>query len=116
MSAYHPARHLAAADWHTPLWYLPEPPDGSDPPVPLDAKVAGWRAAVERGRSREPAGRALTTHTAVLSHERATVIAALLRELSKRMRPGFTAGPIESAGELSALAEELAADLRRRAG
>lgn len=116
MSAeYHPGRHLAAANWDNLFGNDPEPPDGSDPPVPLDARVESWRAAIDEGRAVEPAGRKMV-EAAVLSHERATVIAALLRELSKRMRPGFAAGPIDSSGEISALAEELAADLWKRAG
>lgn len=115
MTEYDPSRHLAAASWNNPIWYLPEPADGSDPPVPLDANVASWRAAIETGRAVEPTGAGLV-EAAVLSHERATVIAELLRELSKRMRAGFSAGPIDSTGEISALAEELAGDLWRRAG
>ncbi len=116
MSAFDPARHLASADWNHPMWYLPEPADGSDPPVTLDRNVPDWRSAVAAGRAKERSRGGLTRSTALLSHERAVVIAALLRELSKRTRPGFTAGPITSTGEISALAEQLAADLRKQAG
>ena len=108
------SRHLASAAWNNPMWYLPEPPDGSDPPVPLDADVERWRAEIEAGRAHEPSVR-VSRSTAVLSHERATVIAALLRELSKRTRPGFSCDPIVSTGAISALAEELADDLWNRA-
>jgi hypothetical protein len=108
-----PARHLLAERWNKSLWYRAEPPAGSDPPVPIDAHVAEWRAAIEAGRELEPHP-SERRHTIVLSHQRVEVICNLLRELSKRTRPGVAVGPVQSDGSISQLAIDLAEDLRNR--
>jgi hypothetical protein len=45
----------------------------------------------------------------------ASVLAALVEELSKRLEPGLAVGPIEPDGSISRLAKELADDLFHRA-
>lgn len=98
--AVDPARYLLAERWSRQLWYMSEPASiGSDPPVPLDANVEEWRNRLEEGRSQGRGG--------ISSHEWVEVVAALLRELSTRVRPGLAVGPIVSDGSLQEFVLEL---------
>ncbi|QDY10447.1 hypothetical protein FJK98_27620 [Micromonospora sp. HM134] len=82
--------------------------------VGLDEKAAQWRATVDAGRgTEERLGRAAPGLVS-MSSARGLVVASMLRELAARVRPGFSCGPVRSDGSLSALARELADDLRRR--
>lgn len=111
--AVDPARYLLAERWNNQLWYDAEPTSvGSEPPVPLDAHVARWRQEIAAEAVNEP--NPDRTTAVVISQARAQVLAALLRELSTRLRPGLAVGPIQSDGSLSALTEELYFSLLER--
>lgn len=92
-------------------------PDGRNEavPIPLDVAAAEMRAAVEAGRAAESSVGRISDGVVVIAPGRAWVIAALVEELSKRLEPARTVGPIQSDGSLSRLAKELADDLARRA-
>jgi hypothetical protein len=111
--AVDPARYLLAERWNNQLWYAAEPPSvGSEPPVPLDTHVDRWRREIAEQADREP--NPDRVDAMVISQARAAVLAAVLRELSTRVRPGLAAGPIQSDGSLSDLLDELSSDLLGR--
>jgi hypothetical protein len=112
--AVDPSRYLLAEDWNKRLlWLDPEPPHvGSNPPVPLDAHVAEWRAEIEAQVGVEPD--ISRVDAVVISQARTRALVALMRELSTRLRPGLAVPPVVSDGSLSAFALELAEDLLRR--
>jgi hypothetical protein len=118
-----PARHLMAQRWNQTFGlYGDEPEDGSDPPVPIDAHVPAWRAAIRSGpvnpsrwTSPDPAGEYRSVTGVVLPHAHVRVVCDLLHELAKRLRPGLAVGPIESDGSLNELATELAGMIRAAA-
>ena len=97
--------------------YRREPDDTTTVrPIPLDNAAAEWRAAVESASVTEPSATNQPPNgVVVISPGRAWVIAGLVDELSRRLRPGLSVGPIQSDGSLSRLAKELADDLNRRA-
>lgn len=105
-----PSRHLLSARRHPRPW--PQPPSDTGPLVRLDEPITRWRAEIDAGSSVEPSPERVDA--VVVSHARAVVIAALLRELAARLRPGSPVGPVQSDGALSALAEELQEDLSAR--
>jgi hypothetical protein len=93
-------------------------PDGTETvrPIPLDEAAAEWRAAVESSRAKEPpVNNQPPNGVVVISPGRASVIAALVAELAKRLEPGLAVGPVQSDGSISRLAKELADDLVHRA-
>jgi hypothetical protein len=111
--AVDPARYLLAERWNNQLWYAAEPASvGSEPPVPLDAHVPQWRQQIADQADREPSRAGVDA--VVISQARAEVLAALLRELSTRLRPGLAVGPIQSDGSLRDLLDELFDDLLTR--
>jgi hypothetical protein len=93
-------------------------PDGTVTvrPIALDEAATEWRAVVEAAATAEPSAKQQPPNgVVVISPGRASVIAALVRELSKRLQPGLAVGPIQSDGSISRLAKDLADDLNRRA-
>jgi hypothetical protein len=85
-------------------------------PIPLDDAAAVWRTALESASATEPSPTDQPPNgVVVISPGRAWVIAGLVDELSRRLRPGLTVGPIPSDGSLSRLAKALADDPNRRA-
>lgn len=112
--AVDPSRYLLAEAWNQRLGWLAEEPVsvGSDPPVSLDEHVGEWRRWIEEQAELEPDPHLV--RAVVISEARTRVVVALLRELSTRLRPGLSVGPMVSDGSLSAFVEELAEDMFRR--
>ncbi|AEV82487.1 hypothetical protein ACWT_1469 [Actinoplanes sp. SE50] len=109
-----PARHLLSRVRYRRL------PDGTQQRVPitLDQAAAEFGELIDAGRPAEvrldpDEGR---DEVAAFSRQRAKVIASLLDELSRRVRPGLAVGPIQSDGKLADLAAESAAHLRSGTG
>ncbi|MBO3743215.1 hypothetical protein [Actinoplanes flavus] len=109
-----PARHLLTQAHFRRL------PDGTQQriPITLDEAATSFTELIEAGR---PAEVRLDPDedrdkVAAFSRQRAKVIATLLDELSRRLAPGFEAGPVQSDGSLGELAARTAWHLRSGTG
>lgn len=98
-----PARH-----WLTRP-RLEETPDGTGRFVPITLDEAAGNARDQLETGADDTGRPLNAAgIVVIPPGRAAAIAGLLDDLAKRLKPGTQVGPIQSNGDYSKVARELA--------